>query len=282
MKRFRAHTHFVYLLCVHSLHMSLVTLAHCCFMLLCVLVSCNSFPVVVRKRPRMHRVCLFLREGRRWRMPLASPLVSPILVKRRSRSAAWPRNETAEYDQRLLEFFCGFDRRFPTAERNRRSYLTLFNLSGWNGGLIGGSETAVAPLFLSGAIRRFDRRSVAAECKRRSSPASLRTHSAVSFCGLAAEWNRRSASFKGNHVFSLSQFLASINTSFSLVLTITLKIKNPIFTREKKLFRLSIKHSNQFRFASYFIFYLLCTHRIEPCIVLNHHNILGMFFINFI
>ena len=142
MKRFRAHTHFVYLLCVHSLHMSHVTLARYCFMLLCVHVSCNSFPVVVRKRPRMHCVCLFLRDGRRWRMPLASPLVSPILVKRRSRSAAWPRNETAEYDQRLLEFFCGFDRRFPTAERNRRSYLTLFNLSGWNGGLIGGSETA--------------------------------------------------------------------------------------------------------------------------------------------
>jgi hypothetical protein len=46
----------------------------------------------------------FLRDDRSWRMPLASPLVSPILVKRRSRSAAWPRNETAEYDQRLLEF----------------------------------------------------------------------------------------------------------------------------------------------------------------------------------
>ena len=126
MKRFRAHTHFVYLLCVHSLHMSHVTLAHYCFMLLCVHVSCNSFPVVVRKRPRMHLGCLFLRDDRSWRMPLASPLVSPILVKRRSHSAAWPRNETAEYDQRLLEFFCGFDRRFPTAERNHRSYLTLF------------------------------------------------------------------------------------------------------------------------------------------------------------
>ena len=55
MKRFRAHTHFIYLLCVHSLHMSLVTLAHYCFMLLCVLVSCNSFPVVVRKRPLIAR-----------------------------------------------------------------------------------------------------------------------------------------------------------------------------------------------------------------------------------
>src|SRR5579862_7539106 len=104
--------------------MSHVTLAHYCFMLLCVHVSCSSFQVVVRKRPRMHLGCLFLRDDRSWRMPLASPLVSPFLVKRRSNSAAWPRNETAEFDQRSLEEFCGSDRRFPTAERNRRSYLT--------------------------------------------------------------------------------------------------------------------------------------------------------------
>ena len=167
MKRFRAHTHFVYLLCMHSHHMSHVTLAHYCFMLLCVHVSCNSFPVVVRKRPRMHLGCLFLREGRRWRMPLASPLVSPILVKRRSRSAAWPRNETAEYDQRLLEFFCGFDRRFPTAEWNRRSYLTLFNLSGWNGGLIGGSETAEWNRRICPVLVRSILRSWSAVCGRR-------------------------------------------------------------------------------------------------------------------
>src|SRR5579862_3371459 len=118
MKRFRAHTHLVYLLCVHSLHMSLVTLAHCCFMFLCVHVSCNSFLVVVRKRPRMHLGCLFLREDRRWRMPLASP----ILVKRRFGSAAWPPNETAKLIQRSLEVFCRSDRRFLTADRNRRSY----------------------------------------------------------------------------------------------------------------------------------------------------------------
>ena len=142
MKRFRAHTHFVYLLCVHSLHMSLVTLAHCCSMLLCVHVSCNSFPVVVRKRPRMHLGCLFLRDDRSWRMPLASPLVSPILVKRRFGLAAWPPNETAKLIQRSLEEFCGSDRRFPTAERNRRSDLgDLFSRSCF-GGLIGGSETA--------------------------------------------------------------------------------------------------------------------------------------------
>ena len=142
MKRFRAHTHFVYLFCVHSLHMSHVTLAHYCFMLLCVHVSCNSFPVVVRKRPRLHLGCLFLREGHRWRMPLASPLVSPFLVKWWSHSVAWPRNETAEFDQSLLEKFCGSDRRFPTTERNRRSYLTHLIILSWFGGLIGGSETA--------------------------------------------------------------------------------------------------------------------------------------------
>ena len=102
------------------------------------------------------------------------------------------------------------------------------------------NETAVGPLFLSCPIRRFDRRSVAAEWNSRSSPASLGTHSAVTFYGLAAEWNRRSVSFKGNHVFSLSHLLASINTSFSLVLIVTLIIKNPIFKREKKQIRLLI------------------------------------------
>ena len=65
----------------------------------------------------------FLREDRRWRMPLASPLVSPKLVKRRFGLAVWPPNETAELDQRLLDLFGGSDRRFLTAERNRRSYL---------------------------------------------------------------------------------------------------------------------------------------------------------------
>ena len=173
MKRFRAHTHLVYLLCVHSLHMSLVTLAHCCSMFLCVHVSCNSFPVVVRKCLRMHHECLFLREDHRWRMPLASPLVSPILVKRRFGSAAWPPNETAKFDQRLLDYFYGSDRRFPTIERNRRSHLIdLFSRvdsAGWSAVPKPPNETADGVLFLSGPILRFDRRSVAAEWKRRSS-----------------------------------------------------------------------------------------------------------------
>ena len=139
------------------------TLAHYCFMLLCVHVSCNSFPVVVRKRPRKHLGCLFLHVDRSWRMPLASPLVSPKLVKRRFCSAAWPPNETAEYDQRLLELFYDFDRRFPTAERNRHSDLgDLFSRSHFSG-LIGGSETADGALFLSGPVLRFGSAVVAAE-----------------------------------------------------------------------------------------------------------------------
>ena len=132
-------------------------------MLLCVHVSCNSFLVVVRKRPRMHLGCLFLRDDRSWRMPLASPLVSPFLVKQRSQSAAWPRNETAEFDQSLLEKFYGYDRRFPTTEQNRCSYLTLLIILSWFGGLIGGSETADGALFLSGPILRFGSAVVAAE-----------------------------------------------------------------------------------------------------------------------
>src|SRR5579862_4197763 len=98
-------------------------------MLLCVHVSCNSFPDVVRKRPRMHLECLFLREDRIWRMPLASPWNSPFLVNRRFCSVAWPQNETAELVQRALANFRGSDRRFPTAVRNRRSDLgDLFSL----------------------------------------------------------------------------------------------------------------------------------------------------------
>ena len=95
LKRFRAHTHLVYLSCVHSLHMSHVTLAHFCFMLLCVHVSCYSFPVVVRKCPHLHYECLVLCEDRLWRMPLASPWDSLFLVNRRFHSAAKPPIQTA-------------------------------------------------------------------------------------------------------------------------------------------------------------------------------------------
>ena len=35
-------------------------------------------------------------------------------------------------------------------------------------------------------------------------------------------------------------------------------------------------------FASNYIFHLLCLHRMNPCMVLNHHILLGMFFTNFI
>ena len=122
--------------------MSLGTLALICYMLLCVHVSCNSFPDVVRKRPRMHRECLFQREDRIWRMPLASPWDSPFLVNRRFLSAARPQNETAELVQKALANFRGADRRFPTAVRNRRSDLGDLIPRSQTAVMIGGHETA--------------------------------------------------------------------------------------------------------------------------------------------
>ena len=134
--------HICLFMCVFSSHVTFHTCTILMYVVVCFYVSHNSFPDFVRKRPRMHPGCLFLREDRRWRMPLASPLVSPFLVKRRFGSAAWPPNETAKLIQRSLEEFYSSDRRFSTAERNRRSDLgDLFSRSCF-GGLIGGSETA--------------------------------------------------------------------------------------------------------------------------------------------
>ena len=119
----RTHSFSILALCAFSSHVTCHTCTLLIYAFVCVHVSCNSFPVVVRKRPCMHLGCLFLREDRSWRMPLASPLVSPILVKRRFGSAAWPPNETFKLIQRSLEVFYGSDRWFLTAKRNRRSYL---------------------------------------------------------------------------------------------------------------------------------------------------------------
>ncbi|KAK1578749.1 hypothetical protein Q3G72_032871 [Acer saccharum] len=59
--------------------------------------------VLVKKKNNQWRMCVDFtdlnkacpREDRHWRMPLASPLVSPKLVKQQFGSAAWPPNETA-------------------------------------------------------------------------------------------------------------------------------------------------------------------------------------------
>src|SRR5579862_5215527 len=48
------------------------------------------------------------------------------------------------------------------------------------------------------------------------------------------------------------------------------------FQERKSIQELLFNHSNQNTFASYFIFNLLCLHRIDPCMVLNHHISFGM------
>ena len=108
-------------------------------------------------------MCLVLREDRLRRMPLASPLVSPSLVKRRFDRRPWPPNETAVWFQKALDWICGYDRR--SGRRIETAELDLIHLISrvWFGGLIGGHETA--------------------EWNRRLSPASLGTYSAVTFCG---------------------------------------------------------------------------------------------------
>ena len=126
--------HICLIMCVFSSHVTFHTCTILMYVVVCFYVSCNSFPDSIRKRPRLHKEWLDLREDRIWRMPLASPLDSPFLVNRRLRSAVWPSNETAELVQRALAYFCGYDRRPPTAIRNRHSDLIVFYSSVSNGG----------------------------------------------------------------------------------------------------------------------------------------------------
>ena len=130
-----AHTHFAYVICVHSLHMSHYTLALCCCILLCVYVSCNSFPEYVRKRPRLHDNVLGFTRRPLMENALGFSLVSPSLVNRRLWSAAWPPNRNRRSDlMHLLSrvVFCGLIGGYETAEWNRRMkppFSPLF--SGW-------------------------------------------------------------------------------------------------------------------------------------------------------
>ena len=148
MKRFSAHTHLATCICVHSLHMSLITLALLCYMLLCVYVSSNSFPVVVRKRPRMHLVCLFLAR----RSPLENTLGFSLGFTKIGETAVWIGGLAAEWN-----------RRFNSAVGWPPIWTVVSDLIDFILGFISAVETAVTkpsngtavfPLFLSGQIRR--------------------------------------------------------------------------------------------------------------------------------
>ena len=147
-------------MCVFSSHVTFHTCTILMYVVVCLYVSHNSFPDFVRKRPRLHLECLVLREDRIWRMPLASPWDSLFVVNRRFLSAAWPQNETAELVQKALANFCGSDRRFPNAVRNRRSdlgdliFLGLKRRS-WSAVMKPPNETAEVPLFSREPILRF-------------------------------------------------------------------------------------------------------------------------------
>ena len=80
-----------------------------------------------------------------------------------------------------------------------------------------------------------------AERSHRCFPCSLGTHSAVEFCGLVEEWNRRSCDFRGKFVFSPALFLVSINTSLSLVQNTSLLILRTLERYLERLERKSLK-----------------------------------------
>ena len=94
-------------------------------------MSCNSFPEYVRKRPRLHDNVLGFARRPHMENALGFSLVSPILVNRRLRSAAWPlnRNRRSRPDAFIFSgLILWFDRRL----RNRRMkppFSPLF--SGW-------------------------------------------------------------------------------------------------------------------------------------------------------
>ena len=158
---------------------------------------------------RVPNMCLVLREDRLRRMPLASPLVSPSLVKRRFDRRPWPPNETAVWFQRALDVICGYDRR--------------------SGRRIETAELDLMHLLFSGLILRFNRRP-----GRRIETAEWDIFKSVSFWVLIGgfdwppnlvaewtpasrvqfggwiggfktiEWNRRLVCFKGNLSFHLA------------------------------------------------------------------------------
>ena len=90
---------------------------------MCLFVSCNSFPEYVWKRPRLHDNVLGFARRPLMENALGFSLVSPSLVNRRLRSAAWPLNRNRRSDlMHLLSrvWFCGLIGGYETAEWNRR------------------------------------------------------------------------------------------------------------------------------------------------------------------
>jgi hypothetical protein len=196
-------------------------------------------------------------------MPLASPWNSPFLVNRRFLSAAWPQNETAELVQKALANFRGSDRRFPTAVRNRRSDL---------GDLI--------PSVSNGGHNRRSR-------NRRMKPPKFPCSLGNPFCGYVLRPGRRMkppiGDFKGQTcLFTCPVLEVYKYLTFSCSEKVLECLRTLHFQERKSFQELLFNHSNQNTFASYFIFDLLCLHRIDPCMFLNHHISYGMFFTNFI
>ena len=82
----------------------------------------------------MHKSVLGLARRSPSENALASPLVSPSVVKRRFDRRPGRRIETAVLVQKALAYFCDYDRWPPTAVRNRRLDLVDLNILVSNGG----------------------------------------------------------------------------------------------------------------------------------------------------
>ena len=103
-----------------------------CHILVCVLCCVIRFPNMFGNVRACTDMCLVLREDRLRRMPLASPLVSPSLVKRRFDR----RPLTAEWNRRLIPESSGTDLRLRSAvrppNRNRRIRPDAFIILGFD------------------------------------------------------------------------------------------------------------------------------------------------------
>ena len=85
------------------------------------------------------------------RSPLENALGFSLGFTKIGETVVWIDGLAAELVQRSLAYFYGYDRRPPTAVRNRRLDLVDFNISV----SFGGHETAEVPLHLSGLILRL-------------------------------------------------------------------------------------------------------------------------------
>ena len=167
MKRFRAHTHFVYLLCVHSLHMSHVTLAHYCLyfcVFMCLVIRFQLLLGNVRACTLGAYFCVMIAVGEcPWLLPWFHQFWwNGGLVLRPGRGMK-PPNMTRGFWSFSAVLIGGFQPPNETAVHTWHYLISRVETAVWSAVPKPPTETAECVLFLSGPFCGRDRRSVAAE-----------------------------------------------------------------------------------------------------------------------